>query len=92
LSVDAEVTLSPPARVMRAALHLYQRAFSWRVSPCRYVPSCSSYAVEAVELHGAVRGTWLSARRLARCQPWGGHGWDPVPPPRPARHPRGQIS
>ncbi|HUW02084.1 MAG TPA: membrane protein insertion efficiency factor YidD, partial [Acidimicrobiales bacterium] len=48
--------------------------------PCRYTPSCSQYAREAIDGHGAVRGSWLAARRLGRCHPWGGHGWDPVPP------------
>jgi putative membrane protein insertion efficiency factor len=76
-------SLSPPARFERGAIRLYQRAFAGRPSPCRYIPTCSQYAVEAVETHGAGRGTWLAVRRLLRCQPWGGHGLDPVPP---ARH------
>ncbi|MGI9603025.1 MAG: membrane protein insertion efficiency factor YidD, partial [Acidimicrobiales bacterium] len=42
-------------------------------------PTCSSYALEAVETHGAVRGSWLGVRRICRCHPWGGHGLDPVP-------------
>ena len=59
---------------------LYQRSLS-RVLPsvCRYEPSCSHYAYEAIERHGAVRGTWLAVRRIARCTPWGGRGYDPVP-------------
>ncbi|MDQ6748818.1 MAG: membrane protein insertion efficiency factor YidD [Candidatus Dormibacteraeota bacterium] len=52
-----------------------------RRSPCRYDPSCSAYAVTALERFGAARGMWLAARRLARCHPWGGFGPDPVPPP-----------
>ena len=71
---------SLPARAAHALVRAYQWAFSWRVSPCRYVPSCSSYALEALEVHGFVRGTWLSLRRLGRCHPWGSHGHDPVPP------------
>ncbi|MDF1586728.1 membrane protein insertion efficiency factor YidD [Rhodospirillales bacterium YIM 152171] len=47
---------------------------------CRYVPSCSEYALEALAEHGALRGSWLALRRLARCHPWGGSGLDPVPP------------
>lgn len=46
---------------------------------CRYTPTCSEYALQAVRLHGATRGSWLAARRVCRCHPWGGHGHDPVP-------------
>ncbi|MEQ8655087.1 MAG: membrane protein insertion efficiency factor YidD [Kiloniellales bacterium] len=46
---------------------------------CRFLPTCSSYAEEALRHHGALRGTWLAVRRLARCHPWGGSGYDPVP-------------
>ncbi len=62
------------------------RAYKRWLSPllpraCRYLPTCSDYAREAVELHGVVRGGWLATRRLCRCHPWGGHGYDPVPSP-----------
>lgn len=70
------------ARPLVAAVRGYQRVRAGRVSPCRFVPSCSAYAVEALEAHGAARGTWLATRRLCRCHPWGGEGFDPVPPPR----------
>jgi putative membrane protein insertion efficiency factor len=50
-------------------------------SPCRYWPTCSAYALEAVEVHGPVRGGWLAARRVLRCHPWAGAGVDPVPEP-----------
>lgn len=58
----------------------YQRALSPILPPsCRYEPTCSHYALEAIERHGALRGSWLAVRRLARCTPWGGSGIDPVP-------------
>ena len=71
--------MSPAARAAITLVRGYQRASSGRTSPCRYVPSCSVYAVEALERHGALRGGWLSLRRLSRCHPWGGMGADPVP-------------
>ena len=73
---------SPLARVFAASIRGYQRLFTGRPSPCRYVPSCSEYALEAVEVHGGVRGGWYATRRVCRCHPWGGHGFDPVPEPR----------
>jgi putative membrane protein insertion efficiency factor len=66
-------------RVMTRAIVVYQLARSGRLTGCRYIPSCSEYAIEAIERHGALRGTALAGRRLARCTPWGGHGLDPVP-------------
>ena len=61
-------------------VHLYR----WFLSPfmgrhCRYHPTCSAYALEAIEKHGAVRGWWLAVKRIGRCHPWGGAGFDPVP-------------
>ncbi|WP_445116976.1 membrane protein insertion efficiency factor YidD, partial [Acinetobacter sp. WZC-1] len=59
----------------------YQIAISPLIGPrCRYVPTCSQYALEAIQQHGAMKGGWLAARRVCRCHPWGGHGYDPVPP------------
>ena len=67
---------------LRAAVRVYQLFVSPLVLPsCRYLPSCSEYAAEAVERHGALRGSVLALRRLARCHPWGGSGYDPVPAP-----------
>lgn len=59
---------------------LYQAVRVFRPSPCRFWPTCSSYALEAIETHGPVRGGWLATRRLLRCNPWGPYGPDPVPP------------
>jgi putative membrane protein insertion efficiency factor len=66
--------------VLLALIRGYQRVRAGRPSPCRFTPSCSEYAAEALREHGSLRGSALAARRLGRCHPWGGHGWDPVPP------------
>lgn len=50
-------------------------------APCRFQPTCSCYAIEAYEKHGIFRATWLTIWRVCRCNPWGGHGYDPVPEP-----------
>ena len=71
--------MTPPARSLHALVRGYQRLRAGRPTPCRFVPTCSNYALDALEEHGAIRGAWLSLRRLTRCHPWGGHGWDPVP-------------
>ena len=73
--------ISTPSRVMLALIVGYQRLTSGRPSPCRFYPSCSNYAREAVELHGAWRGTGLALVRLSRCRPLGPHGVDLVPEP-----------
>lgn len=68
------------ARILDAAVVAYQ----WTLRPviganCRYLPSCSDYAREALAEHGAAHGSWLALRRICRCHPWGGFGFDPVP-------------
>lgn len=61
-------------------VRIYQLTISpWLPRACRYEPSCSQYMLEAVRKHGAVKGTWLGLKRLLRCAPWGGYGFDPVP-------------
>jgi putative membrane protein insertion efficiency factor len=71
--------LSAAADALDRLVRGYQFLAAGRTSPCRYVPSCSTYAREALAAHGAARGSWYAARRIGRCHPWGGHGYDPVP-------------
>ncbi|HEY9105008.1 membrane protein insertion efficiency factor YidD [Chitinimonas sp.] len=69
---------------MSRLLILLLQVYRYTLSPilganCRFTPSCSQYAIEALRRHGTCRGGWLTIRRLCRCHPWGGHGHDPVP-------------
>lgn len=69
-----------PRRLLSAAIRGYQALVSPLLPPsCRFTPSCSQYALEAVRRHGALKGSWLAARRLARCHPFHPGGFDPVP-------------
>jgi putative membrane protein insertion efficiency factor len=73
------------ARILIGLVRFYQLAVSpWMPPACRFTPSCSCYAIDALRAHGALRGAWLAVRRIGRCHPWGGYGYDPVPerPPR----------
>ena len=81
--------VNPIQHILLALLRFYR----WAISPlltmlaggtiCRFEPSCSQYAMEAVKTHGAIRGSWFTVKRLTRCHPWGGCGHDPVPEIKP---------
>lgn len=73
------VSTSRSQRAALRAITAYQRAYEGRPSPCRFYPSCSTYAHEAIEIHGTFRGGILTLRRLLRCRPLGPSGFDPVP-------------
>ncbi|HVA53169.1 MAG TPA: membrane protein insertion efficiency factor YidD [Acidimicrobiales bacterium] len=82
---EPTLTRSPGARVLMGLIGCYQRITAGRVSPCRFIPSCSNYALEAIDVHGAIRGSGLALRRLLRCRPFGPHGIDLVPEPQRTR-------
>ena len=74
----------PVGHLIAQALRAAVRAYRWFVRPvlpptCRFAPTCSEYAEQAIERHGAVRGSWLAVRRVCRCAPWCSGGYDPVP-------------
>ena len=79
--------MSPLAHIVALPVRAYRMLISpWLGMSCRYQPTCSAYALEALEKHGAFRGGWLAFRRILRCRPGGGSGHDPVPPGGDHRH------
>lgn len=74
--------MSPLAFIFSLPVRAYRLLWSpWVGHNCRYQPTCSAYALEALEKHGAFKGSWLALRRIGRCHPWGDTGYDPVPEP-----------
>jgi putative membrane protein insertion efficiency factor len=77
---------SPAARTLMVGIRGYQKVLSPVMGgSCRFYPSCSAYGYEAIEVHGAARGSWLAVKRIGRCQPFSEGGLDPVPDPSEAR-------
>ena len=73
---------NPVALALWALIRSYQYLVSpWLGPSCRFTPTCSEYALQAIDKHGVLHGGWLALRRLLRCHPWGGSGYDPVPEP-----------
>ena len=82
-TIDATARRSPLALILMLPIRAW-RLLSVHLPPrCRFHPSCSQYALDALSVHGAGQGTWLAIRRVGRCHPWHEGGLDPVPPPRP---------
>jgi len=78
--------MKPLVKIVAFSLRVVVRGYQLLISPvlagtCRYQPTCSGYALEALEKHGPASGSWLALKRILRCHPWGGHGYDPVPEP-----------
>lgn len=72
--------LQLPALLLVLLVRIYQYTLSPFIGrSCRYTPTCSNYSIEALRKHGVIKGSWLSAKRIASCNPWGGSGYDPVP-------------
>ena len=92
MSETLQVKTSLGGRIAKAVMLAPITAYRWTISPllgvnCRHLPSCSDYAVEAIDKNGAWKGGWLTLSRLCRCHPWGSHGFDPVPDLSAERHP-----
>ena len=83
--------MTPASSLLRGLVRGYQLFISpiLPANSCRFLPSCSAYGMEALDKHGAIIGSWLIVKRLARCHPWGGSGYDPVPESRPHHTHRG---
>ncbi len=72
--------MTPLAFILALPVHAYRKVFSpWVGHNCRYHPTCSAYALDALRKHGGIKGSWLALKRIGRCQPWGGSGIDEVP-------------
>lgn len=72
--------MNPVKALLIGIIRFYQLAVSPLTPPsCRFVPTCSEYGIEAIRKHGALKGGWLTLKRICRCHPWGGSGYDPVP-------------
>ncbi len=89
MSVIQKIIDNPPVSWLRAGfsflLIIPVKLYQYLISPilpgtCRYTPTCSQYAIEALKIHGPVKGLIMGTRRILSCHPWGGHGYDPVPP------------
>jgi hypothetical protein len=81
-----------PSRIAKTLAKAPVHAYRWTLKPligheCRFLPTCSEYALEAIDTNGAWRGIWLAGARVCRCHPWGGAGHDPAPDIRAERHP-----
>lgn len=83
-SISKKLQMNTFKKILQQTIIFPIRFYQWGISPffpasCRHVPTCSTYAVEAIKIHGIFRGTWLALKRLSKCHPWGTHGYDPVP-------------
>lgn len=86
LPTPTPVGATGAARLLIGVVRVYRYAISPLLGPvCRFSPSCSAYAIEALAAHGPLRGSWLATRRIGRCHPFHPGGYDPVPPPEPPR-------
>ena len=85
MTAPKKSTLNPIAWFFRAVFRVLIKGYQWLISPvlpgnCRFYPTCSSYALQALDAHGPLKGGWLGVKRILRCHPWNDGGYDPVPP------------